>query len=187
MRRFFTSWRRAVVATVGGLIVFFVGLGIGASGGGDTAGSDAAASPPTVTVTSTRAAGTVTETETHTETMTRTVTKRVVKKKLIGPPNEQVRVNYADWNGLFKVAGAHITSSYGTAEVIGTFTYVGGATCKPGYTEVSATFYNDGKVVGTNLTNWERLSKGATYPLEIIGPDGPADKADLVISDASCR
>lgn len=181
MRRALTRLGKWTAVVVVGVVALTLGVVIGAAGGD----GDSVSGSVTSTVIRTEAADTVTETDTATETVTETVTE--VRKKYVGAPNHGVRVNYADWEGLFKIGGAHVTSEYGTSKVIGTFRYLGGGDCDLGYTEIDATFYQDSEVVGTALTNYDNLSKGAVYPLELLGPDRAADTADLVVTDASCK
>jgi hypothetical protein len=113
------------------------------------AGCGSSQAGETVTV----AAGTTTVTETASETSpaeTVTVTRRVVKP----PPSSGVKVDYGEWEGLFKIHGARVVSSYGSPSVLGQFEYLGGGDCDLDYVEVSGTFFDSkGKIVSTGLWN----------------------------------
>ena len=169
-------WKAIVVSTV----LFLVGIGLGAAGGTSAESAD------TVTV---REANTISETttvEADPATVTETVTK--VKRVVKPPPSSGVKVDYGEWEGLFKIHGARVKSSFGTPSVIGQFEYLGGGDCDLGYVEVSGTFFNrSGKIVGTGLWNTETAPKGARLPMEVLGEGSGATRAEIVVTSASCK
>ena len=111
----------------------------------------------------------------------------MAKKKASTPdtPNApNVEIDYAQWDGLFEVNGAELTQG---SLVIGQFTYLGCADCPVGYVEVSATFFSGTKNVGTGSTNFTILHEDSPVPLEIYGPEGSADRVELVMTEANCK
>jgi hypothetical protein len=165
-----------------GAVLFLIGVGIGAAGSGSSTEAD----PVGNTVTT--AAGTVTNEVTVADEVTVQETVTTVKTEVKPPPSHGVKVNYGDWQGLFKIHGAQVVSSYGSPSVIGQFEYLGGGDCKLGYVEVGATFFNSkGKIVSTGLWNATTVPKGARLPMEVLSTDEvPATRAELVVTDASC-
>ncbi|HSD03574.1 MAG TPA: hypothetical protein VLB81_14440 [Gaiellales bacterium] len=155
---------------------FIIGGAIGASGG------------TTTTRTQHLPANTVTNNVTDTQTVTET--NAVVHRVVVGAPNHGVKINYGEWNGLFKLTGARITSDgFGDYSVAGQLTYLGGGTCKLGYVEVSGTFFQGKRITdASGLWNSETAPAHAALPFDMSysGPGAPTG-ASLVVTAANRR
>lgn len=178
------AWARARWKLIAAFaVLFFVGVGIGAAGGG---GGDEGA-----TQTVTTAGGTLTEESTVTEEVTveETVTTVKTRVRIKPPPSRGVKVSYGEWEGLFRIHGARVVSSFGSPSVLAQFEYLGGGDCPLGYVEVNATFFGGGgEIVATGLWNTETAPKGTRLPMEISALEEVASsRAELVVTDASCK
>ncbi len=160
------------------LVVLIAACAAAVDSGDEVAANDVVSSP----------AETIVETQTRTDTVQKTVTVTVTETVVKSPPSKGVKVNLGEWNGIFKIHGARVVSSYGSPSVIGQIEYMGGADCEPGYIELNTTFFDSsGKIVGTGLWNTDGPDKGVRYPFETSTLDeGSATRAELVMSDASC-
>lgn len=168
-------WKAVTV----GVVLFLVGLAIGS-----TAGVSAEASE-TVTQSETETERETVEADPATVTETVTRVKRVVKP----PPSSGVKVSYGEWEGLFKIHGARIRSSFGSPSVIGQFEYLGGGDCPLGFVNVEATFFDrSGTIVSTGLWNTDSVPEKVRLPMELSSIDEvAATRAEIVVTDASCE
>lgn len=106
------------------------------------------------------------------------------------PSSSGVKISYGEWPGLFRISGSRVINDFAhDGTVLGQFTYLGGADCKLDSVVVEATFFGRrDQVIGTGswLTNTVPANVG--LPMQISGStQGPAARAEIVVTDASCE
>lgn len=161
-----------MLAIAGAAVLFVAGVAVGVGG------------QSTETITTT-------ETEIRVRTETRTKTETVVETVRVNSPaapNQQgISVNYGQWAGLFRLSGLNLASEYGYYSIVGTFEYLGGSDCEPGYLSFSATVYRGGQVIDTALWNdVDNPKSGVRYPFEMSLGETRPDRVEVVMTDASC-
>ncbi len=109
------------------------------------------------------------------------------------PPPGTVAVDYGRWDGIFRVAEAHVVRTYGASTITGRFGYSGGAGCPVKDVVMTGYFYGrEGESVGEALwrSSWSgatRVTPGRQLPLEAYGMvAGRAASARLSIAKVVC-
>jgi hypothetical protein len=119
---------------------------------------------------------------TRTETRTRT---RVVTQ----PPTSSF-LDYGEWRGHFRAYGINGYQADFGWKVVGQIEYLGGIpNCgRISYLEITATFYQSGDVVATDIDNMTSVAVGSRVPFEINDLDGSGDfRYELLITQVNCE
>lgn len=173
---------------------FLAGFGIVSAfaDGSDSPAPQAVRTNPTAGVATTPAAASGTEPAT---TAAGPTTSRVTSSQDTGaaPPPGTVAVDYGRWDGIFRVAEAHVVRTYGASTITGRFGYAGGAGCPVKDVVMTGYFYGrEGASVGEALwrSSWSgatRVTPGRQLPLEAYGMvAGRAASARLSIARVVC-
>jgi hypothetical protein len=109
------------------------------------------------------------------------------------PPPGTVAVDYGRWDGIFRVAEAHVVRTYGASTITGRFGYAGGAGCPVKDVVMTGVFYDrGGEPVGEALwrSSWSgatRVTETRELPLEAYGEAaGHVSSARLRIAKVVC-
>jgi outer membrane murein-binding lipoprotein Lpp len=99
----------------------------------------------------------------------------------------KVAINWGGWDGLFEMTDAVVKASDGRAAVVGHLEYLGGGACDVGYIELTATFLDGEREVGSGSWSAPAIAVGEPVRVKASGDVSRApDRARLLMSDARC-
>jgi hypothetical protein len=98
-----------------------------------------------------------------------------------------VAVDWGGFGGLFALSGTRLRATGDSATVRGEIRYLGGAPCAVGNVELTATFFAEGRQVGT--ARWSAPALAEDEPVVVrasAGVDRAPKRVELLMTDARC-